>query len=70
MNDDIVTRLLAAHGQPRCLPGICVTCDAAEDIVRLEAQVNRLWAQNRDLRNHVAGLNRQLRATKQSGESA
>ena len=66
MGPDIVQRLLDSHTPPRCSPGICVTCDAAEDIVRLEQQVNRLWEQNRDLRDRIHALNRELRSTTQS----
>lgn len=39
MPDDIITRLTAFHGLPRCTTPGCVTCDAAAEIERLRAEI-------------------------------
>ena len=40
--DDIITRLTAFHGLPRCTTPGCVTCDAADEIERLHQEIKRL----------------------------
>jgi hypothetical protein len=40
MADEIVTRLVAFHGLPRCTDSVCVVCEAAEEIERLRSALD------------------------------
>lgn len=44
---DIVGRLSAFHGPPRCPGGVCVVCDATAEIERLRALIGE-WCDAAD----------------------